>query len=87
MLSGIGGDELLGGVPTPLPELGDQLVTGRLFHFLKRAVDWCLVDRTSLLHMTGETLRFILQQYRQPHIEQQRSAHFGLSNSADTPVV
>ena len=27
ILSGVGGDELLGGVPTPLPELGDLLVS------------------------------------------------------------
>jgi asparagine synthase (glutamine-hydrolysing) len=71
VLSGIGGDELLGGVPTPLPELGDLLATGRLFPYLKRAVDWCLVDRTPLLHMTGQTLQFISQQYRKPRIEKQ----------------
>lgn len=71
VLTGIGGDELLGGVPTPLPELGDLMVTGRLFSYVKRAVDWCLVDRIPLLHMTGQTLRFILQQYRLPHVEKQ----------------
>lgn len=71
LLSGIGGDELLGGVPTALPELGDLLVTGRLFPYLKKAIDWCLVDRTPLLHMTGHTLRFISQQYRQQRIEKQ----------------
>jgi len=71
VLSGIGGDELLGGVPTPLPELGDLLIAGRPFSYLRRAVDWCLVDRTPLLHMMSQTLRFISQQYREPHIEKQ----------------
>lgn len=66
LISGIGGDELLGGVPTPLPELADLLVTGRVFRYVMRAVDWCLVDRTPLFQMTGQTLRFIGEQFRQP---------------------
>jgi asparagine synthase (glutamine-hydrolysing) len=69
LLAGIGGDELLGGVPTPLPELGDLLVTGRGIRYLRRAVDWCLVDRTPLLAMTGQTLRFIGEQLRQPCVK------------------
>jgi asparagine synthase (glutamine-hydrolysing) len=63
LLSGIGGDELLGGVPTALPELADRLAVGDFAGYLKSATDWCLTDRTPWLHMTGRTLRFLLQQY------------------------
>jgi asparagine synthase (glutamine-hydrolysing) len=68
LLTGIGGDELLGGVPTPLSELGDLLAAGRWMTYLVRAVNWCLVDRTPLLHMIGQTLRFILEQFGQPQV-------------------
>jgi asparagine synthase (glutamine-hydrolysing) len=63
LLSGIGGDELLGGVPTALPELADRLAVGDFTGYLKSTTDWCLTDRTPWLHMTGRTLRFLLQQY------------------------
>jgi asparagine synthase (glutamine-hydrolysing) len=63
ILSGIGGDELLGGVPTPLPELADLLASGQLGIFAKRTLAWCLVDRTPFLHMTGSAIEFLLQQY------------------------
>jgi asparagine synthase (glutamine-hydrolysing) len=68
ILSGIGGDELLGGVPNALPELADLLARGGLFGYVHGAVAWCLVDRTPLLHMTGRVLRFLIRQYLPPHI-------------------
>jgi asparagine synthase (glutamine-hydrolysing) len=37
LLSGIGGDELLGGVPTPIPELSDTLAAGDLTGLFRRA--------------------------------------------------
>jgi asparagine synthase (glutamine-hydrolysing) len=46
LLSGIGGDELLGGVPSGMPELADLLVAGKLGSLGSRAVAWCLVDRS-----------------------------------------
>ena len=57
-LSGIGGDELLGGVPTPFPELTDYLVAGRILLLLKQAKEWCLPNRKPLLHMLSETVGF-----------------------------
>lgn len=68
LLAGIGGDELLGGAPTALPELADLLAAGRILRYLIRAIDWCLADRTPLIQMTGRTVRFIGQQFRQPCI-------------------
>jgi asparagine synthase (glutamine-hydrolysing) len=50
VLSGLGGDELLGGVPTGTPELADLLVQGRFGALCAQAFQWCLPMRTPLLH-------------------------------------
>jgi asparagine synthase (glutamine-hydrolysing) len=51
ILSGIGGDELLGGPVNPVPELADYLVRGKLGLFLSKGVDWCLSERASITHL------------------------------------
>ena len=56
ILSGMGGDELLGGVPTPLPELTDYLVSCRFRSLIPRAIDFCRSDRTPLIHLLGRTV-------------------------------
>lgn len=63
ILSGIGGDELLGGVPSPMPELADLLVAGDIRRLLKRSVAWCLVDRSTLLSMLSKVARFSVRLY------------------------
>jgi len=45
LLSGIGGDEMLGGVPDPSPELADLIVRLRLLQFARRTAEWSLVKR------------------------------------------
>ena len=50
VLSGLGGDELLGGVPTGIPELADLLVQARFGALCSQAFQWCLPTRTPLLH-------------------------------------
>ena len=49
ILSGLGGDELLGGVPSPLPELADHLVMGHWGRFISQGAQWSLVNRSPLL--------------------------------------
>ena len=71
ILSGIGGDEVLGGVPSPLPELANLMVRGKLALLLSRSIEWCLVDRTPLLHMLSRTLRFTFDSYQGRNIEVQ----------------
>jgi asparagine synthase (glutamine-hydrolysing) len=66
ILSGIGGDEVLGGVPTPLPELADYLVSGRFGHLLGQAVAWSLVSRKPIVRMLFDTIRFTTSLYREP---------------------
>lgn len=63
ILSGIGGDEVLGGVPTPLPELADLLVSAKLGRFFRQAIAWCLSSRSPLLQMLYRTVRFTVGQY------------------------
>ncbi|MGB2624000.1 MAG: asparagine synthase-related protein [Candidatus Acidiferrum sp.] len=60
VLSGFAGDEVLGGVPTPIPELTDLLTRGCLREFSKQIVRWALAKRTPVLHLLGQTARAFL---------------------------
>jgi asparagine synthase (glutamine-hydrolysing) len=60
VLSGIGGDEVLGGVPNCVPELADLLSNGDLRNLLPRTIDWALARRKPVLHLTLEVLREFL---------------------------
>lgn len=64
ILSGIGGDEVLGGVPTPLPELSDYLVSRNLSGLLRQTTAWCLDKRVPLTSMLFETAKFAAEMYR-----------------------
>lgn len=60
LLSGIGGDEVLGGVCTPLPELADLLVSGRFIKVSRRLITWSLAQRRPVLHVLRAVLRAFL---------------------------
>jgi len=66
ILSGVGGDEVLGGVPSPYPELADLLTSGHLFRFLRQTIAWCLPNRRPAVQMVAGTVTFIGSLYRQP---------------------
>ena len=55
VLSGLGGDELLGGVPTGTPELADLLVQGKFGALCAQAFRWCLPTRTPLFYEIIDT--------------------------------
>ena len=57
LLSGIGGDEVLGGVPTPVPELADLLMRARIQHLVHQLRVWALEKRRPWFHLIFETLR------------------------------
>jgi asparagine synthase (glutamine-hydrolysing) len=63
ILSGFGGDEVLGGVPTPLPELADHLVFCRLKLLFRQLTQWSLVERRPAIHLLLDTVRFALDLY------------------------
>jgi asparagine synthase (glutamine-hydrolysing) len=56
LLSGIGGDEFLGGVPTPIPELEDWLARGRLITLWQRLQLWALVQRRPWVHLLRDAI-------------------------------
>jgi len=58
LLSGIGGDELLGGVPDSNPELSGYLISGRWGRLIGQSVAWSLVDRTPLVQTLSKVIRF-----------------------------
>jgi asparagine synthase (glutamine-hydrolysing) len=60
LLSGIGGDECLGGVPTPIPELADLLADGRWKEMAGQIEAWSLVKRRPWTHLLLETMRGFL---------------------------
>jgi asparagine synthase (glutamine-hydrolysing) len=67
VLSGFGGDEVLGGVPTPLPELADLMVKGNLLSLSDKSIGWCLANRVPFLNLLLETLRFTYGLYFTDH--------------------
>lgn len=58
IISGIGGDEVLGGSPDPFPELASLLFSGDCIALVRKAVEWCLVRQTTLLKLLLKTLSF-----------------------------
>jgi len=69
VLSGLGGDELLGGVASPLPELSDHLFSAHLIRLLRRGVSWSVSVRKPLVHLLGESIRFCIDAYRREPFE------------------
>lgn len=67
ILSGLGGDEVLGGVPTPTPELADYLVSGNAAALLRKTISWCLANRNPLLYMLYDTIKFTADLYSHSH--------------------
>ena len=56
ILSGIGGDEFLGGVPTAVPELADLIAGFRFGLFWPRVMSWAMAQRRPWFHLCVETL-------------------------------
>lgn len=60
VLSGLGGDEVLGGVPTPIPELADLLAGSRLIELAHKLKAWSLAVRKPWFRLFTEALRAFL---------------------------
>lgn len=60
VLSGIGGDEVLGGVPTATPQLQDLFRSGRFRGFASQLGMWALAARRPWVHLFWEALRGFL---------------------------
>ena len=57
LLSGIGGDEVMGGVPTPVPELQDLLATAQFTTLAHQLKVWALEKRKPWFHLFWEAAR------------------------------
>lgn len=57
VLSGIGGDEFNGGVPTPTPELQDLLASGQFSALAHQLKTWALDKRKPWFHMLAGAIR------------------------------
>jgi len=57
LLQGLGGDEVLGGIPAPSPQLGDLLASGRLISFARTLMAWALVGRTPVVRLLADACR------------------------------
>ena len=60
VLSGVGGDEVLGGVPTPTPQLGNLLARARFRDLAHELKVWALNKRKPWFHLLSETVREFL---------------------------
>ncbi len=57
VLSGIGGDEVMGGVPTPVPELANLLARGQFGALAHQLKLWALEKRKPWFHLFWEATR------------------------------
>lgn len=57
VLSGLAGDEVMGGVPTPAPEFGDLLAEAHLVTLARALKVWALKKRRPWIQLLAETLR------------------------------
>jgi asparagine synthase (glutamine-hydrolysing) len=63
ILSGIGGDELLGGVPDRNPELSGYLTAGRWGSLIEQSIRWSLIDRDPVIETIFDVIRFTAGSY------------------------
>jgi asparagine synthase (glutamine-hydrolysing) len=63
LLCGFGGDEVTGGVPTPIPELADLLARVRLRLLVSQLKRWALQKRKPWIHLLLETIQEFLPEW------------------------
>jgi asparagine synthase (glutamine-hydrolysing) len=63
VLSGIGGDEVLGGIADPSAQLADLLVTLRLTRLVTYLIQWSLAKRVPAIHLIGAAMLHLLPTY------------------------
>jgi len=60
VLSGVGGDEFMGGIPDPTAHLADLLIQFRLIKLAKQLTAWSLVKRRPWFHLLGQAFLSLL---------------------------
>jgi asparagine synthase (glutamine-hydrolysing) len=64
ILSGLGGDEILGGVQYEAPELADHLRAGRIASFFQSTLRWALARRKTVYRLLGDTFTLLCASYQ-----------------------
>jgi asparagine synthase (glutamine-hydrolysing) len=67
-LCGIGGDEMLAGVPDPRPELADLIVRARPLQFMRQVTAWSLVKRQPWAHIVLRAAALLVPASVQAHL-------------------
>lgn len=70
ILSGIGGDELTGGPPDPLPELADYLISLQFRTLLCEGIQWGVAKRVPLIHLLRDAAALIGRVYGRQRLPQ-----------------
>jgi asparagine synthase (glutamine-hydrolysing) len=60
VLSGIGGDEFLGGIPDPTPQLADLILQFRILKLARQLIGWSLVKRRPWIGLLGQAFLDLL---------------------------
>jgi len=60
VLSGLGGDETMGGIPNPIPELQDLFVTGEFSALARQLRTWALQQRRPWFHLLHDVIHGFL---------------------------
>jgi len=63
ILSGLGGDELLGGVQYEAPELAECLIQGRIIAFCQSLIDWSIARRKTVYRLLFDVLKLLVSRY------------------------
>jgi len=73
VLSGIGGDEFLGGIPDPRSQLADLIVQFRFVKLARQLIAWSLTKRQPWIQLLSKALCELLPQRLLTRIEGQRN--------------
>ena len=76
LLSGTGGDEVMGGIPTPIPEACDLLARGRLRSLAAQLTQWSFRQRKPWIALFRETVQDFLPELLRKTPPQRKPAHW-----------
>jgi asparagine synthase (glutamine-hydrolysing) len=71
LLSGIGGDEFLGGIPDPSAQLADLIVRFKFPSLAKQLTAWSMVKRRPWIHLLGQASSELLPPSLRQHVIKQ----------------
>lgn len=71
VLSGIGGDEFLGGIPNPTAQLADLIVQFKLVQLAQQLIAWSLVKRRPWIHLLCDAAADLLPPWIRQHFAKQ----------------